>query len=180
MKKRIVAIALTALIVGAVFVSATYALLLSKSRSLVNTFVSGNIELTLTESTGSRYTLVPGCNVKKDPRITVKDGSEECWLFFKADGDDMLDTMVTYEASDGWTPLTGAEGVWWRRVAESNADREYRVLKSDSIFVKETVTEEQLSTLDGNIKLSFTAYAVQCEGIPTPEKAWEIMNEEDE
>ena len=114
MKKRILVIGVMALILVTICVGTTHALLLSKSLSVTNTFVSGDIGLTLTEGTGSIYTLVPGCEIYKNPRITVKDGSVECWLFFKADSRDDLSSFATYSVADGWTLLTGETDVWWR------------------------------------------------------------------
>ena len=48
-------------------------------------------------------------------------------------------------------------------------------LKGDVIRVSADVTEEMLSSLEADTAITFTAYAVQYEGISTPEKAWEII-----
>lgn len=174
-KKRILVIGVMALILVTICVGTTHALLLSRSHSVINTFVSGDIGLTLTESTGSKYTLVPGCEIYKNPRITVKDGSVECWLFFKADSRDDLSSFATYSVADGWTLLTGETDVWWRRVEKCDADKVFAIIKGDTLTVSENVTEEKLASLKGDLKLTFSAYAVQYEGVSTPEKAWDII-----
>ncbi len=181
-KKRTLLIIVAILMMSVVWVGITQGLLLSRSRSIINTFVSGNIEIELTESTGVQYTLVPGCALEKDPRITVKEGSEECWLFFKVEYRDELDTFITYSMSDGWTALSGVENVYWRRVNKCVAgDRVYSVLKNNEVLVKDTVTEEKLAAINHDLGITFSAYAIQYETISTPEKAWEIIkSEEDE
>ncbi len=176
-KKRILVIGVMALVLVMLCVGSTYALLLSRSRPVTNTFVSGNIGLTLTESTGSKYTLVPGCEIYKNPRITVKEGSVECWLFFKAESRDDLDSFATYSIADGWTLLTGETHVWWRRVEECDTDKVFAILKGDVLTVSENVTEEKLASVQNDLKLTFSAYAVQYEGVSTPEKAWDIIIE---
>ena len=178
MKKRILVVGVMALVLVMLCVGSTYALLLSKSLSVTNTFVSGDIGLTLTETTGSKYTMVPGCEIYKNPRITVKGGSVECWLFFKAESRDDFDSFVSCYASDGWTLLTGESQVWWRRVEKSNTDKVFPIIKGDTLTVSENVTEEKLESLKGDLKLTFSAYAVQYEGVSTPEKAWDIIIKE--
>lgn len=179
-KKRIFIICAMVLLAVMLCVGTTYALLLSRSRTVTNTFVSGDIVLTLTESTGSEYTLVPGCELFKDPRITVKAGSEECWLFFKAEGDNITHSFVSFDLADGWTPLDGEEGVYWRRIEEAGYDRVFPLIKGDVVTVSESVTEEKLASLNNNLKITFTAYAVQYEGIYSHDKAWDIISKEDE
>ena len=172
MNKRILVILLSILMLFTFGIGMTYAMLVSKSPSLVNSFVVGNIELTLTESTGSNYKLVPGTVITKDPKITVKSGSEACWLFFKLESDDALEELVTYSISSGWTALAGEEGVYYRPVAASGADREYSLLSDNRVTVKTTATEDKLMSFYGVPKMIFYAYAIQYEGISTPEAAW--------
>ena len=83
MKNKLLVLCICALLFVTCCVGTTYAVLISKSRQLDNTFVYGDITLTLTESTGSTYTLIPGSVIIKDPRVTVGKGSEDCWLFVK-------------------------------------------------------------------------------------------------
>ena len=144
MKRRVTVVTAAVLLAGAMLVGVTYAYLVSRASPLVNTFVSGDIEISLTESTGSTYTLVPGCTLQKDPRITVKDGSEECWLFFRLE-DETPEGIVDYSPDDGWNALSGEAGVYWRRVSECREDKVYSILKGDCITVVPTATEEKHS-----------------------------------
>ncbi len=180
MKKRAIIALVCVMLVILIGVGTTYALLMSKSRPIVNTFVSGDIVMTLTESTGSNYKLVPGNTIKKDPRIMVGGGSEECWVFFKLDCDDALSELISYSISDGWTALEGVENVYYRHLEKSNLDREYYLLKDNAVIVSSSATEERLAALGSNTKITVFAYAVQYQTISTPQKAGEIIGREGE
>ncbi|MBQ4082277.1 MAG: hypothetical protein IJC55_03165 [Clostridia bacterium] len=173
MKKRIMLIGSMMLALTIFAAGVTYAFLASKSRPVVNTFVAGKIQLSLTESTGSRYILVPGTDVPKDPRVTVGKGSEECWLFVRVVGDSALDSVVTYAVDDGWTLVDGEEDVYWRKVSAVTEEKSYAILKNDRFSVESTATEEMLLSLGNGQKLTFRAYAVQTEGMSAPEMAWQ-------
>ena len=76
---------------------------------------------------------------------------------------------------DTFTLLTGETDVGWRRVEKCDADKVFAIIKGDTLTVSENVTEEKLASLQGDLKLTFSAYAVQYEGVSTPEKAWDII-----
>jgi hypothetical protein len=175
MKKRILVIGICALLLCTVCFGTTFALLMFRAHPLNNTFVVGDISLTLTESTGSAYTLVPGSVITKDPRITVGAGSEECWVFIKIDCEDELTPLITYTITNGWTALASEEGVYWRRVSAPSADVSYGILANDRITVSQAATEEALASFVHDPKLTFYAYAIQHEGISTAERAWQTI-----
>ncbi len=175
MKKKILLLCVYALLFGVCCVGTTFAVLTSKSRQLDNTFVYGDITLSLTETTGSTYTLIPGSVVDKDPRITVGKNSVQCWLFVKLERDDTFDAMVDYDLAAGWTPLEGEDGVYRRKVEQTIMDKTYGVLQDNRVVVSDDLTEAQLASLAHSPKLTFFAYAIQCEGISTPQTAWEIV-----
>ena len=66
-------------------VGGTVAWLVAKTDPVVNTFTYGDINITLTETTGDDYKIIPGVDIGKDPKVTVKAGSEACWLFVKVE-----------------------------------------------------------------------------------------------
>lgn len=175
MKKRILVIGICALLLCTVCVGTTFALLMFRTHPLNNTFVVGDISLTLTESTGSAYTLVPGSEINKDPRITVGAGSEDCWVFIKIDCEEELAPLISYTVADGWTALPGAEGVYWRQISAALADRAYGILANDRVTVSRAATEEILASFEHSPKLTFYAYAIQREGISTAERAWQTI-----
>ena len=175
LKKKIVA---SLIVLGSLltfFVGTTLAYFVSASKPLINTFTVGKIQLELTETTGANYALVPGTTVEKDPKITVKAGSEACWLFVQLKKANGVDDYVSYQVSDGWTLLGGNDGVYYRSVAKTQEDVAYTVLKDNQITIKDTVTEEQASLITSKPKLTVYAYAVQSDSVATAAEAWTIM-----
>lgn len=178
-----------ALIVG-VAGGATFAWLTAKSDTVVNTFTYGDINITLAEKTGSDYKIIPGVDIKKDPLVTVKAGSEACWLFVKVDEEnwptltyvDGENTVrkVNYDIADGWTKGDGTKipaNVYYRAVAANNADQEFPVLKDNKITVSDTLTKIDIKGLSATPKLSITAYAIQKDGMTDAAAAWAAIND---
>ena len=170
MKKTLITIALTVLACLCV-VGTTLAFLVDRTESIVNTFTVGNVDITLTETTGNEYKLIPGREYDKNPTVTVKANSEACWLFIEAAPANNLATYVTYEIADGWTLLSG--NVYYREVSSLDADQAFAVLKGNKVTVRNDVTKAQLDGLKNNPTptITFTAYAVQKDGL-TVEQAW--------
>ncbi len=165
---------ITITLVLAIGVGLTYALIMGSSRPLENTFTAGDIKLSIAESTGSTYKLVPGTTIKKDPCVTVFGGSKKCYLFVKAHRSDGFDQYAEYSIDEGWNVLAGVADVYYRIVESSNADVVLHVLENDEIIVKDTVSEEMLALLyDSYPTLEFTAYAIQYEGIEDANTAWQ-------
>lgn len=163
------------LILG-VAAGSTVAWLVAKTDPVVNTFTYGDINITLEESTGSNYKIIPGVNIAKDPKVTVKAGSEACWLFVKVEekGNFVAD-KVTYAIADGWNALDGQTGVYYREVPAATDDTGFDVLKNNTITVSDQLTKTEIQNLTGADKtptLTFTAYAVQKDGIADAAAAW--------
>lgn len=153
-------------------VGGTLAWLTDKTNSVTNTFTVGDINITLAETT-SDYKMVPGNTIEKDPKVTVKAGSEACWLFVKVVKSSNFGAFMTYEMADGWTALTGSDGVFYREVAAAATEAEFAVLKNDQVKVLDSVTKEMLTGQGFTAPtLTFTAYAVQKDNIATAAEAW--------
>lgn len=176
MRKRVVGLLIAAALLVAVSVGTTTALLFSSS-SVSNTFTVGSVTITLQESTGRAYMLAPGVTVAKDPTVTVAGNSDACWLFVQVEKAHDFDTFCTYAMADGWTPLAGQEGVYYRTVEKRAANQPFAVLQDNAIHVKDTVTEEQLNALTHHPTLTVTAYAAQSEGLATAADAWQALRE---
>ena len=176
MKKKTVALLLALVLVFGVVAGGTLAWLIDKTDPVVNTFTYGNINITLTESTGNNYKIIPGKDITKDPKVTVKATSEACWLFVevKEEGTFGAD-KVTYSIADGWTKGDGTKipaNVYYREVSAVTADTDFSVLKDNKIIVKDTLTKEDIKNITTNPTLTFTAYAVQKDGIADAATAW--------
>lgn len=180
MKKALFIMLSAALIVCAT-VAGTLAWLTDTTAPVVNTFTVGDINITLTESENLDLKMVPGQTITKDPKVTVKAGSEACWLFVKIEKSANFDDFMTFEMADGWIALSGHAGVYYRNVDATNADTGFDVLKDNKVMVLDTVTKTMLDGVknaeDGTPNenaptLTFTAYAVQKDGINDATTAW--------
>ncbi len=177
-KAVLISVIISACLLLAVGIGVTVAYLVSQSQTLDNTFTSGNVSVTLTESRSDGYLILPGTDVPKDPTVTVEGGSEACWLFFKAEASNDFDKYMTYTPDDGWTPLEGIAGVYYRQVDSAKEDISFSILKSNAVSVRDTVTEEDLDLIRIKPTLTFTAYAIQQVEINSAEEAWNHLKEE--
>ena len=177
MKKKLLALCLAVVLAAVAAIGGTIAWLTAQTAPVVNTFTVGDINIDLAE-TAEDFKMVPGGTVAKDPLVTVKAGSEDCWLFVKVEASENLDTFITYAIADGWTLLDGVPGVYYREVPASETDTVFHVLAGDKVTVKETVTKEMMNGLTEETypTLTFTAYAVQKDNIDTAADAWEKVN----
>ena len=177
MKKALFIMLSAALIVCAT-VAGTLAWLTDKTEPVVNTFTVGDINITLTESENLDLKMVPGKDISKDPKVTVKAGSEACWLFVKVDKSVNFDGFMTFEMADGWTELTEGSGVYYRNVGDKSADGAtdelFPVISGNKVTVKNTVTKANLNGLTEATypTLTLTAYAVQSAGFENVADAW--------
>ena len=81
MFKKIAVIFCAVVLIVAATVSGTIAWLTAETAPVTNTFTVGNINITLTETTGDSYKILPGNVLKKNPKVSVAAGSEKCYLF---------------------------------------------------------------------------------------------------
>ena len=120
--------------------------------------------------------------------MTVKKDSEACWLFVevKEEGT-FVANKVKYSVADGWTKGDGTKipaNVYYRSVGAVTADTGFYVLAGNTdhpngvVIVSDELTKDEVDTItEGNQpKLTFTAYAVQKEGIDTAAAAWAKVN----
>lgn len=180
--RAFIALLALVLVIGCV-AGGTVAWLVAKTEPVVNTFTYGNIYITLTETTGTSYKIIPGTDITKNPKVTVKGGSEACWLFVKVEEVGAISTITTdpvhYAIDTGWAQLKDKDGkdvsgVYYRLVDAVDNDTAFNVLKDNKIIVSGELTKE---TINGYAvqqpTLTFTAYAVQQENIADAKTAWE-------
>lgn len=189
---KTVAILLALVLAIGCAVGGTLAWLISTTAPVVNTFTYGDINISLEETT-EKYKITPGVSINKDPKVTVTAGSEACWLFVKVEEKNWPDLKetdgttrkVNYAIADGWIALDSQTGVYYRKV-EATAAKEgvsYYILKGDTTYtngvvtVSEDLTKTEVDRLKGKKPtLTFTAYAVQKDGIDTAAAAWEKIS----
>lgn len=163
-------------------VGGTIAWLTATTTPVVNTFTYGdiNIDLTETKPTGRQAKIIPGVDIEKDPKVTVKAGSEACWLFVKVENEgEFFEGKVTYVVADGWKPLDGVAGVYYREVEAVDSDTSFDVLMNNKVTVSPNLTKDDLKAMKerngGEMPeptLTFTAYAVQKDGSTNAASAW--------
>ncbi len=177
--KLVVAMLAVTLLIGCA-IGGTVAWLTDKTTAVTNTFTYGDINITLAETTGTDYKIIPGKDINKDPKVTVKANSEACWLFVKVEEKGtFVANKVTYSIADGWTKGDGTnipENVYYREVDAVTADTDFAVLEGNKVTVSDTLTKEDIKNITTNPTLTFTAYAVQKDGIDTVEAAWEKVS----
>lgn len=194
MKKKATIAVVALVLVLCCAMGGTLAWLKTETTPVVNTFTYGDINITLDESDNLDLKMVPGKSIRKDPVVTVKKGSEACWLFVEVKESENFDAFMTYAVEEGWTlydtDKTGSnietagndDYVIYRKVTAADEDQEFNVLKDNTVTVKDAVTKKMLNALDkdedGSAKaektyptLTFTAYAVQKDNL-TLEQAY--------
>lgn len=164
--RAFIALLALVLVIGCV-AGGTVAWLVATSDTVTNTFTYGNIDIALAETTGTNYKVIPGTVIEKDPKVTVKAGSEACWLFVKVEKVGTF-TGISYAIADGWTELES--GVYYRQIGSVTADTSFEVIKGNEITVSETLTKENIPSAQPTLKI--TAYAVQQENIADAATAW--------
>lgn len=190
MKKKTLALLLSVVLVIGVVAGSSLAWLTAKGEPVVNVFTDSDINLVLDESKlnddgltldtqsprvkgNENYKMIPGWTIEKDPVVTIKEGSEDCWVFIKVEesASPKLDDYIEYEIDpNNWEQLkngeTPVEGVYVGTVPckDIDADRSIKILLNNQVTVKGSVTKEMMDAIDDGAdqpKLSFTAYASQ-------------------
>ena len=180
--KLVVAMLAVTLLIGCA-IGGTVAWLTAKTDSVTNTFTYGDINITLAETTGNDYKIIPGVNIDKNPEVTVKKDSEACWLFVKVEeAGTFVEGKVTYSIADGWTQGDGTKipaNVYYREVNAVTTDTSFYILAGDTTYrngvvkVSENLTKTEVNSITTQPTLTFTAYAVQKDGISTAADAWD-------
>ena len=184
--KLVVAMLAVTLLIGCA-IGGTVAWLTAKTDPVVNTFTYGDIDIELNETkpANREAKIIPGVNIEKDPKVTVKANSEACWLFVKVKAENWPNFVkedgtlkVAYAIDNNWTKGDGTKipsDVYYRSVTASNADQPFGVLSGDKITVSDELTKAEINNLNDAAKtpkLTFTAYAVQKDGIADAATAW--------
>lgn len=178
MKKKYIALVLAFVLVAALSVGGTLAWLTAKTDAVTNTFTTSDIDITLTEtfntdsnndSTNDTWQaqMIPGYSYTKDPKVTVTENSEDCYLFVEFEETNNPSTYLTYTstltAANGWTQGNGTDipaNVWYRKVMKTDTTRSWELLSGNTVSVKDTVTKDNMTTA-ASAKLTYTAYASQ-------------------
>ena len=171
-------------------VDGTVAWLVSESESSVSTFTLGDINIKLTgESESQPLKIIPGVKIERSLKVTVEPNSEACWLFVKVEGTNWPDFMeangtvrkVSYSVAgegDDWIALNDHPGVYYREVSAENAKTGVEYDVNCNVTVSQMLTKAEVNSIAAETQpqLSFTAYAVQRDGIGDAATAWTAAN----
>ncbi len=177
-KKKILTLVLALALIATCAISGTVAWLVdSKQGSNTFTFGDINIELTTINATTDTTKIVPGDTITNASKITVKSGSEACYLFVKVTEtgtpEGLTDGIFTdMKMAEGWTKC--ADGIWYKTVGAAQSDADYAIFDSTASFkVNEELTKahvEGFSTSEPTITI--VAAAIQQKNISTAEAAF--------
>ena len=210
--RKILAMAACAILLVCISVGATVAYLTSTDE-VTNTFTVGSVAIALDETdvtvdgvkdTDARvdentYKLMPGHSYIKDPTVHFAAGSEASYLFVKVTNDINTIEDGYYDATgakkgtikeqitaNGWTELTGVEGVtgvYYKKVGATDVAVDYPVfegfkIKDDAAiagFAPETTVNPETGKTEytRQTKVTVTAYAVQADGFADAKAAWD-------
>ena len=151
-------------------VGGTLAWLTATSQTVTNTFTVGDINITLAETTGTSYKVVPGATVSKDPTVTVEKGSEECYVYAKVTNNLVLDNGTNVATlnvdSTKWTVVaTSGNTTLYRYNQTVNALNADDNVKLDAVFTQVTysgsdITKDNITQLKDKT-IVIQAYAHQ-------------------
>lgn len=192
--KKILALVLAVMLLVAASVMGTVAWLMDTSEAVKNTFTAGNIEIELDETVDSEFDILPGTEETKDPVVTVKANSEDCWVYIQVqevrndaakEGDTVTHKYVTWNIDTNyWTELSSENGVTTyyanNKYETIGEDVYYNVLAGQKVSYDEGLTKEMIDKLytDGSFdaskqpELNFKAFAVQAEAGDDAVAAW--------
>lgn len=171
MKKKAIALAMALTVSIGCAVGGTLAWLVSSPDEVTNTFSTSNVGVTLTETTGGNnhdgYIMTPGCDIAKDPKVTVTAGSEDCYVFVKVMESDNFDNFMTYTVDSAWTSCSAKNAkttFYYQKVTRSQIDSgwsdyiltgknitvgESQPYLNGFVTVKDTVTKTMMNGLTG-------------------------------
>nr|MBR4281088.1 hypothetical protein [Clostridia bacterium] len=163
-KRTLLVLSLVAVVmVGSI--AGTIAWLTAYTNPVTNTFTVGNITIELAETTGTDYKVVPGVTDAKDPKVTVKSGSEKCYVYVLVENNLVIDGTVvaTVDIPSTWDTVatSGNKTLYVHNavVDAASADVELPVFNQVT-YADEEITELNIASLAGKT-IVVDAYAHQ-------------------
>lgn len=173
--KKILVLALAALLLVAVSVAGTVAYLTAKTDPVINTFTPTTISVSLSETIPAQNTaqIIPGKVIEKNPTVKASATDKVAyWVFVEITEGNWLAAKeangttrkLEYVVDTAWTLLgTNKNGakVYYKNMPNGGSI-EAAVLKDNQVSVSSTLTAEEMSAAQ-NSTLTFKAYAIQQE-----------------
>ncbi len=186
--KKILVLALAALLLVAVSIGGTIAYLTAQSAQVENTFTPTGIGVTLTETGGTDFKLIPGKTYDKDPVVAVADTTNvDIWLYVQIVDESAAQYLSTYDCTlyegadkagaNGWTKGNGTDipsNVYYRAVGDNDEIQSWALIAGDTITVSTELGGANMAMPSTNTKLTYKAYAVQKDNV-TVEAGWTLV-----
>lgn len=165
-KKALAMLLSLVLVIGCV-AGGTLAWLVDSSETVTNTFSVGDINITLSETTGTSYKILPGGTSAKDPTLKIQQGSEKCWVYVLVDNTVVLNGEVVatpnIDKSDWSVVKTNGTKTLYRYKAVVDASFVEQPLPVfTTVAYADTITKDNIDTLK-DTKIVITGYAHQSE-----------------
>ena len=175
MKKKTLLIALCAIVLAVLTAaSVTVAWLTAQTNPVTNTFSIGNINITLTESDNT-YKVIPGGTDAKDPKVTVVETSEPCYVYVLVENNLVIgDTVVgTPNIGSEWIPVktVGAKTLYrYNTVVDARTAEKVLPVFTEVNYDGAAITSQNIASLE-NKTIVIDAFAHQADNLATTEDA---------
>lgn len=155
----------------------TFAYLKGETDPITNSFRTNQVQVSLEETTGNEYNIIPGTTQRKDPKVTVNN-TVDAYVFVEIT--DETDNLVDYAIADGWIPLDGVPNVYYRLVSAAQDVKEFSVLANDEVRYSKALENHDMTDGSGSLKrdinLTFNAVAIQAEPFANEEEAYKAKD----
>lgn len=155
----------------------TFAYLKGETDPITNSFRTNQVQVSLEETTGNEYNIIPGTTQRKDPKVTVNN-TVDAYVFVEIT--DETDNLVDYAIADGWMPLSGVPNVYYRLVSAAQDVKEFSVLANDEVRYSKALENHDMTDGSGSLKrdinLTFNAVAIQAEPFANEEEAYKAKD----
>ena len=193
MNKKVVTFTVAMVLLLGVTLGVTLAVLMDDTETLTNVFVAGDIgDLTLAETTGPQYTVVPGETSAKDPAVTFVSSNVPAYIYVLIPdgwnvsgqnvtmdltvGEETITGAISFDVASDWMPVTGATNLFYiaSETFDADADNTIGFISGNTVSYSEELTQEFLENYQNTnvAELPLTAYAVQQAPYNDPLAAW--------
>ena len=191
--KKVIALLLILVLLIGCGIGGTVAYLMTRTQSVENTFVVGNIgNLSLSETdSDKKFEVIPGVDITKDPVVTYEPVANantvknvDVYVFVEIDAGTWKYTEDTYTAVDGKLSWSVDRTVWkklmdnvYYKELSVNEETNLNVIADKKITVAADITEDMLNAENAVPNISFTAYAIQQDSFNgSVAAAWAAVN----
>ena len=177
MKRKSLVAALGVVLVLLLAVGVTMAYLQGKTDTVINKFKDNEVDISINETTGNDYNILPGTEQDKDPTLTVT-ATTPAYAYVEIT--DNTQNLVTWELNDGWTALgTSYPNVYYRELPGQSSAYTFPLLKDNKVSYSSTLTTQDIragkaaaDAANVEMNLEFTGYAMQKVPFNDPVTAW--------